>query len=302
MALLDGPDNSGPSDEAARAAITADREGAAPEPAADDLPPAPEPPKSVSVAPKPRRAKIEEEYAKKLDDLATKLQRSEEAQAARDRQIGELTGHIAALSQRPAYAPTPQYAPAPQPQVPDPAELRRKALERLDAKDMDGYHALLEQAHTAATFRQLQPLLAQRVQQQAPQQEQMPPALMPYFAAYPDVAAHPKAMQLLAAKNVELDSRGFPAGPERVKQIFEEVRAIVGGGRQAGQAPAYSAQAAGVLAGVPTARPSNGSAPRGGEPRVELTAEERFIAKRTGMDEAKYAQIVAKHHPERILR
>lgn len=302
MALLDSStDGAGPSDDAAKAAITAGREGT--DPPADELPPEPEPPKSVSVAPKPRRAKIEEEYAKKLEEVSNNLLRMQEGLSARDRQIGELTGHIAALSQRPAYAP-PQYQPAPQPQIPDPQELRRKALERLDAKDMDGYHRHLEEAHTAATLRQLQPILAQRMQQAVPQQQadQMPPALMPYFAAYPDVAAHPKAMQLLASKNVELDARGVPAGPERVKQIFEEVRGILGAGRPTGQAQAYSSQAASVLSGVPTARPSNGSAQRGGEPRVELTAEERFIAKKTGMDEGKYAQLVAKNHPERILR
>lgn len=301
MALLDSTaDNSGPDDASAAATITAGREEA--EPATDALPPEPEPPKSVSVAPKPRRAKIEEEYAKKLEEVSNNLLRMQEGLSARDRQIGELTGHIAALSQRPAYVPQ-QYQPAPQPQIPDPEELEKRANERLDARDYAGYTRLTREAATAATLRQLQPLLAQRMQQAAPQQsDQMPPALMPYFAAYPDVAAHPKAMQLLASKNVELDARGVPAGPERVKQIFEEVRGILGAGRPTGQAPAYSQQAAAVLSGVPTARPSNGSAPRNGEPRVELTAEERFIAKKTGMDEGKYAQIVAKHHPERILR
>lgn len=300
MALLDSStDGAGPSDDAAKAAITAGREGT--EPAVDDLPPEPEPPKSVSVAPKPRRAKIEEEYAKKLDDIATRLQQTQEGLAARDRQIGELTGHIQALSQRPAYAPQ-QYQPAPQPQIPDPQELRRKALERLDAKDMDGYHRHLEEAHTAATLRQLQPILAQRMQQAPPQQEQIPPELLTFFAAYPDVAMHPQKMRLLAAKNEELEARGFPRGQERVQQIFEEVRSVIRAGKQPGQAQAYSPQSASVLSGVPTARPSNGSAQRNGEPRVELTAEERFIAKKTGMDEGKYAQIVAKHHPERILR
>ena len=302
MALLDSTaDTSGPSDDAAKTAITAGREDA--EPAADALPPEPEPLKAVSVAPKPRRAKIEEEYAKKLEEVSNNLLRMQEGLSARDRQIGELTGHIQALSQRPAYVPQ-QYQPAPQPQIPDPQELRRKALERLDAKDMDGYHRHLEEAHTAATLRQLQPILAQRMQQAAPQQQDTSGerALMPFFAAYPDVAAHPKAMELLAAKNVELGARGVPLGPERVKLIFDEVRQIVSPNRPAGQAQAYSPQAAGVLSGVPTARPSNGSGQRNGEPRVELTAEERFIAKKTGMDEGKYAQLIAKHHPDRILR
>lgn len=301
MSLLDGTSNDGASDDsAAREALA----GAADdkEPPEQELPPAPEPPKAVALEkPRSRRERAEEVVNGKLKELSENVARMSEGISARDRQIGELTGHLQALAQRQAYVPQQQYQPPPTPQLPDPEELERKAQEAIDRKDFTGYQRLTREASVAATLRAIQPVLAQRQQVQAPPADTVPPALMPYFAAYPDVASHPAAMQLLAAKNVELEARGFRAGPERVRQIFEDVRATLKGGQTPG-APAYSQSSAAVLAGTPTSRPAGGSSAAEGKPRVELTREERIFAQKAGFSEHDIATEIAKSHPDRILR
>lgn len=300
MSLLEGSasdDNA--TDSEAREALA----GAADdkEPAEEAAPPAPEPPKPVVLEkPKSRRDRIEEKYDTRLKEVAEVVSGLKDGLAARDRQIGELTGHLQALAQRPAYQPQPQYQPPP-PQLPDPEEIERRAQEAIDRKDFSGYQRLTREASVAATMRALQPILARQQQVQAPQQDQVPPALMPYFAAYPEVASHPAAMQLLAAKNVELEARGFRAGPERVRQIFEDVRATLKGGQAPGAA-AYSRSNAAVLAGTPTSRPAGGSSAPEGKPRVELTQEERYFAKKAGFSELEIASEIAKSHPDRVLR
>ncbi len=300
MSLLEGStsdDNA--TDSEAREALA----GAADdkEPTEEAAPPAPEPPKPVVLEkPKSRRDRIEEKYDTRLKEVSDTVSRLNEGLAARDRQIGELTGHLQALAQRPAYQPQPQYQP-PAPQLPDPEEIERRAEEAIDRKDFSGYQRLTREASVAATMRALQPILARQQHVQAPQQDQVPPALMPYFAAYPDVASHPAAMQLLAAKNVELEARGFRAGPERVRQIFEDVRATLKGSQAPGAA-AYSRSNAAVLAGTPTSRPAGGSSAPEGKPRVELTQEERYFAKKAGFSELEIASEIAKSHPDRVLR
>ncbi len=290
--LLDGADDKEPVDIA-----PADDK----EPAAPEIPPPPEPDKPVALAgpPKSRRQRIDEEYTTTVKDLKGGMEELRRSLAERDQRLGELTGHMAALSQR-AYQPQPQYQ-APQPQLPDPEEMERKALERLDARDMAGYHRFLGEANTARTLRTLAPVLAQRQQQQyAPPQEQVPPGLMPFYAAYPDVASHPNQMRLLAAENERLEAMGVARGPERVKQIFENIRATLSAGRPAGS-PAFSQSSAAALSGVPTTRPVNGGS-GGGGPRVDLTQEERVIAKRAGMSDAKMAELVMKNDPGRVIR
>jgi len=301
MSLLEGStsdDNA--TDSEAREALA----GAADDkdPTEEAAPPAPEPPKPVVLEkPKSRRDRIEEKYDTRLKEVSDTVSRLNEGLAARDRQIGELTGHLQALAQRPAYQPQPQYQP-PAPQLPDPEEIERRAQEAIDRKDFSGYQRLTREAAVAATMRAMQPILARQQQVQAPPaQDQIPPALMPYFAAYPEVASHPAAMQLLAAKNVELEARGFRAGPERVRQIFEDVRATLKGGQAPGAA-AYSRSNAAVLAGTPTSRPAGGSSAPEGKPRVELTQEERYFAKKAGFSELDIASEIAKSHPDRVLR
>ena len=300
MSLLEGStsdDNA--TDSEAREALA----GAADDkdPTEEAAPPAPEPPKPVVLEkPKSRRDRIEEKYDTRLKEVSDTVSRLNEGLAARDRQIGELTGHLQALAQRPAYQPQPQYQP-PAPQLPDPEEIERRAQEAIDRKDFSGYQRLTREAAVAATMRAMQPILARQQQVQAPQQDQVPPALMPYFAAYPEVASHPAAMQLLAAKNVELEARGFRAGPERVRQIFEDVRATLKGGQAPGAA-AYSRSNAAVLAGTPTSRPAGGASGPEGKPRVELTQEERYFAKKAGFSELEIASEIAKSHPDRVLR
>jgi hypothetical protein len=301
MSLLDGPasdDNA--TDSEARDALAG--AGDDKEPAEEAAPPAPEPPKPVVLEkPKSRRDRIEEQYNTRLKEVSDNVAKLSEGISARDRQIGELTGHIQALSLRPAYQPPPQYQ-QPQQQLPDPEELERKAQEAIDRKDFTGYQRLTRAAAVADTLRAMQPILARQQQMQAPQQDQVPPALMPYFAAYPEVASHPAAMQLLAAKNVELEARGFRAGPERVRQIFEDVRATLKGGQAPAGAPAYSSHSAAVLAGTPTSRPAGGASSAEGKARVELTQEERYFAKKAGFSELEIASEIAKSHPDRVLR
>jgi hypothetical protein len=128
----------------------------------------------------------------------------------------------------------------------------------------------------------------------------MPPALMPYFAAYPEVASHPRSMELLASENVRLEALGVPRGSDRVKMIFDNIKSALTAGRSSG-APAFSQSSAAALSGVPTPRPANGGG-AGGGPRVDLTQEERVIAKRAGMSDAKMAELVMKNDPARVIR
>jgi len=275
------------------------------EPDGPAVPPAPEPGKSVSVeAPKSRRQRAEEERKEQLSQMAKTIEDLRKRDEQRDRQFGELTGHLSALAQQRQAPPVQQYQP-PAPQIPDPEELLTKANAALDARDMQGYHRLLLQANQAATMRQLAPVL-QRVNQPAPvQQQQVPAELMAYFAAYPDVATHPSRDKLLMAKNAELEALGYPEGPGRVKAVFDHVQATVKAGKGAQrQAPGFDPSSAAALSGTPTARPAGGSSgPGKGEPRVELNAEERRMWKAAGFtDETELARYVAQSNPGRVLR
>lgn len=305
--LLDGQtdgDNSDSADLAPLRDAAGDVDAKA-EPAEPAVPPAPEPNKPVSLeTPKSRRAQAEEKRNADYKALADSVKEMRDGLTQRDRQIGELTGHLSALAQQ-RQAPQPQYL-APPPQLPDPDALLEQANARLDARDMTGYHRLLMQANQAATMRAMAPVL-QRVsqyQQPAPQQQQVPAELMAYFAAYPDVATHPKRDILLQAKNAELDARDFPAGPGRVRAVFEEVQATIKAmGGQNRQAPGFDRGSAAALSGTPTARPSSGGSTGKGEPRVDLTPEERFYWKKAGFsDESELAQNIAKSRPDRIVR
>ncbi|SRR5216110_209969 len=294
--LLDGQTTEEPETQAAV-------EPEAREPETPAIPPPPEPDKQVTLTPpKSRRARIEEEYTNKVSSLADMVTKLTQGMSERDRQVGELTGHIQALSQR-QYAP-PQQQYAPPPQLPDPEDLERRAQEAIDRKDFTGYQRLTREASVADAMRRIAPALQRMQQQQQPapqQQNQIPPALMTYFAAYPDVASHPRAMELLASKNVELDARGFAPGAERVRQVFDEVRAVLSGGKPVGRA-SFSQGSAGALSGVPTRSSNGGGGGGSSEAKVALTTEERIVAKRAGFSEEKMANLIAQSHPDRVIR
>lgn len=305
--LLEGQtDDTGDAEDLAALRGAADGAPAADkEPDGPAVPPAPEPGKSVSVeAPKSRRQRAEEERKAQLSQMENTIKELRERDAARERRDGEIMGRLDAIAQLRQAPPVQQYQP-PAPQIPDPEELLTKANAALDARDMQGYHRLLLQANQAATMRQLAPVL-QRVNQPAPvQQQQVPAELMAYFAAYPDVATHPKRDQLLMAKNAELDARDFPQGPGRVRAVFDEVNATIKAmSGQKRETPGFDKNSAAALSGTPTARPAGGSSgPGKGEPRVELNAEERRMWKAAGFtDETELARYVAQSNPNRVLR
>ena len=305
--LLEGQtDDTGDAEDLAALRGAADGAPAADkEPDGPAVPPTPEPGKSVSVeAPKSRRQRAEEERKEQLTKMAQTIEDLRKRDEQRDRQFGELTGHLSALAQQRAAAPPVQAYQPPAPQIPDPEELLTKANAALDARDMQGYHRLLLQANQAATMRQLAPVL-QRVNQPAPvQQQQFPPEMMAYFAAYPDVATHPRRDQLLIAKNAELEAREYPAGPGRVKAIFDEVQATLKAGKGAQrQTPGFDPASAAALSGTPTARPAGGSGGSQGGPRVETTVAEQKYWKAAGFtDETELARYIAQANPSRVIR
>jgi len=303
--LLEGQNDTGDTSDTEVTEALREAGGEA-EPAAEALPPAPEPNKPVALAPKlSRRAQAEEERNNKIKELADTIKELRERDSARDRKFGELTGHISVLAQQ-RQAPVQQQQ-APAAQLPDPEELLAKANAALDGRDMQGYHRLLLQANQAATMRQMAPIL-ERVQQyqqnQPAPQAQIPPVLMPFYAAYPEVAAHPQQLQLLHAKNVELGARGWRDGPEKVKAIFEEVQAIITAGKGNSAArPGFDRSSAAALSGTPTARPANGGGAGKGEPRVDLTPAERMYWKKAGFtDESELANNIAQSNPSRVVR
>ncbi len=265
------------------------------------VPPVPEPTKPVSIAaPLSRRAQAEQERRAELKAMADSVRELREGLSHRDRQIAEMGGHLSALAQQ-RQMPQQQYAPPP-PQLPDPDALMEKANQALDGKDMTAYHRYLMQANQAATMRQMAPVLQQLHQQrQAPQAQQIPAELMAHFAAYPEVATHPHRMELLQAKNMELTARGWQDGPQKLKAIFDEARAVITAGQQQAR-PGFDQRSAAALAGTPTARPTGGSGGKS-EPKVELTPEERMYWKKAGFtDETELAQNIARARPDRVVR
>jgi hypothetical protein len=278
--------------------VTPGESPAAAEPAAA---PVEEPGTRVSIKPPNRRAAAAEALNRRLEDLTGTVTSLRDGLSQRDRELSEMRGMLQGVSQR-AYA-APQ---APQAPAPDEHQLLKEAKAALDAKDFDTYHSKTIAASEARVMRSIGPALQEIANRQNAQQGGgMNPELMAMFAAHPDVASHPRHVELLAAKNVELDARGVPPGAGRIRQVFAEVDAIVKSGRKpnaSGQR--YSSSSAGALSGVPSSR--GGAASGGGDMGVTLNAEENRVAlklERAGiMSRADYAKGLAEADPNRLQR
>lgn len=266
-------------------------------------PTAPEGPgATVSLAPKlSRRAQAAEETKRTLETLTSKLDSLTSSLSERDQQLAQLRGYMEAQAQQPRYVAPPQQ----QSQLPDPDVLMREAKTALDNRDFDAYHAKTAAAIEARTLRTLAPAF-QELQQRAQPANQMPPEMAAMFAAHPDVAMHPRSIELLQAKNLELHARGVPPGPERLRMVFSEVNGLVKSGKQGnGGGAQYSQASAAALAGVPTSTRSAGTGTTEG-PGITLTAAELEVAKKLEksgvMSRADYAKGLAEADPSRISR
>jgi hypothetical protein len=258
---------------------------------------------TVSLAPKlSRRAQAAEETRKALEELKSSVATLSSSLSERDQQLAHMRGLMEAQAQRPQYV-----APPPQQQVTaSPEELQEQAQAALDNREYGKYQKLLIAAAKADTLRSLAPAfqeLQQRAQQAQP--TQMPPELAAMFAAHPDVAMHPRNIELLQAKNMELGARGVPPGPERLRMVFSEVNGLVKAGKGNGAGAQYSQSSASALSGMPSTR--SGVAATGNDgPGITLTAAELEVAKKLEksgvMSRADYAKGIAEQDPSRISR
>lgn len=295
MLLDDGPDDTVEVDDKPPAG-TAE----VPEAAAEEAP------TLVSLTPKLSRAqKAAADLQKSIDD---RLTQSREEHA---REMRELRAELSA-SRQPVYAqPAPQQQ-APAAELPDPEAILAEATKALDDKDFARYQKLIVKAGAAQAMRDMAPQFSQARQsiQQVTQSagaNQVPPAVMARILQHPDIASHPQHMGLLENKAAELNLRLGPArnpaeAQARIARVFSEVDGMIKGEKNGGKpAPSYSRSSASALSGVPTSRgaaTSNGS----GEPGVELTADEKKVAIKSGMGLTRYAAQVAKIDPTRVRR
>ncbi len=258
---------------------------------------------TVSLAPKlSRRAQAAEDTRKALEELKSSVATLSTSLSERDQQLAQMRGFMEAQAQQPRYvAPPPQQQPGL-----DPDHLMREARQALDNKDFETYHAKTAEAIRVRTLRDIAPAF-QELQQRAYQQQptQMPPELAAMFAAHPDVAMHPRNIELLQAKNMELGARGVPPGPERLRMVFSEVNGLVKAGKGNGAGAQFSQSSASALSGMPSTR--SGVAATGNDgPGITLTAAELEVAKKLEksgvMSRADYAKGIAEQDPSRISR
>jgi hypothetical protein len=272
-------------------------------PAVDDAAPeadaAPTGPGAVVSLQKPesRRARAARELNERLEGMANSVKTLTEGLSQRDQQLAQMRGFMEAQAMQPRYT-----APAPQQQGPDPDDLVKQAKKALtDHNDFDTYQRLTLEAAEVRAMRRMAPVV-QELQQRASQGgNSMPPELGAMFAAYPDVAMHPRNVDFLQAKNLELHARGVPPGPERLRMVFAEVDAGIKGGKKG--APAQYSQASGaVLSGIPTSRGVLSGGSDG--PGITLTATEAEVAARLErqgvMTKAQYAKGLADADPARV--
>lgn len=255
---------------------------------------------TVSLAkPLSRRAQAEKERNEKIDKLAQTVADLSNGISQRDQQLAQLRGFMEAQALQPRYVPPQQQQ---QQAAPDYRDLKRQADKALDERRYEDYNELMAAAAEARTMARLAPVL-QELQQRAQPANQMPPELGAMFAAYPDVAMHPRNIDFLQAKNLELHARGVPPGPERLRMVFAEVDAGLKGAKKNGQGAQYSQASAAVLSGMPTSR-SNGSTGGSDGPGITLTAVEAQIAARLEkqgvMSKAEYARGLAAEDPSRV--
>jgi hypothetical protein len=254
----------------------------------------------VSLAPKlSRRAQAAEEQKQVLAALTSKIDTLASGISQRDQELAHMRGMMEAQAQQPRYVAPPQQHQA----GPDPETLIKEGKAALIAGDHDTYLAKTMQATRLQTIREIAPAF-QELQQRAQQPNQMPPEMAAMFAAHPDVAMAPNSIELLQAKNMELNARRVPPGPERLRMVFSEVDAIVKAGKKGGGAQ-YSQASAAALSGVPTSSRSGGGGSTEG-PGVALTAAELAVAiklEKSGvMSRADYAKGIAEQDPSRISR
>lgn len=239
MGLLDGATNV----EELETQEPAQEPAPDPTPQADVIVAPPKPPGRRAAA-----AAALEAVTSKLDDIGKQFG---EYRTATEARMAQMHGALEAYQRQPpqvVYQPPPTH----QQQGPDPAQLRREAMTALDNKDFNRYQDL---SHEAAVVEAERRVLSKIPQQQAPQgNPQLQSAMVPLFAAHPDVAKHPRHMALLNAKAAELlEGRGMQPGPETLALVFEEVNAQIQAQRKGSQ-PTYSRQAAAAITSSPSNR------------------------------------------------
>ncbi len=255
------------------------------------------PPQVVSLKPaESRRARAARELNERIEGLTRNVESLSSGISQRDQQLAQMRGFMEAQAMQPRYQPA-----QPQQQAPDYTDLTKRAKQALDEKKFDEYHELTIAAAEAKTLARLAPALQELSQRQQPA-NQMPPELGAMFAAYPDVAMNPNHVDFLMAKNMELNARRIPPGPERLRMVFAEVSADLKGSKKNGAGAQYSQGSAAALSGVPTSR--SAGAGGGDGPGITLTQVEAEVASRLErqgvMTKAQYAKGLADADPSRV--
>lgn len=265
-------------------------EGAAPPPAAD----------AADAAPSDWQARRPESRRKRADDLvdekisarlgdfekrwATERQTYEAQLAAANQRAAMLEGRLHEIGNRPQPAPVPV-----RDDRPDPTDLRRQAKKALDDRDFETYERLRDEATLIDADRRAEERIGKirtEIEQKIPQQ--LPPEVQVLMAQHRHVAlAGQRGVQAVMLKDQELALYGHQPGHDRVAKAFELAEKMLAP-RAAPARPAYSADAAAALSGVPAGRPPGAGAGGGGAEPEPLTAIEKQVARDAKMSEDDY--------------
>jgi hypothetical protein len=254
-----------------------------------------------AISTKPEGAPVKlsrrEAQRQKNDELATKLdaltktfgdaQKSWETKLSQVEQ--ESARHRGAFEQLTRQQQIQQAQVQQQTPKKSPAEMRREAQAMLDAGKFDQWQDMF----TESIVEQMKGIIpAQQQVQSGPH-----PVVQAMMVQFPAVVnAGQRGIDMAIAQDNVLAAMGVPDGPERYRKAFELASNTLGG--QAAQQPQYSQASRGALAGLPANR--TGGAQNGGEPGIMLSAYEKEVARRCGMNLEEYATFLAEGQPDRV--
>lgn len=214
----------------------------------------------------------------------------------RDNQIAQMLGRLEAIqSSRPAPV-EPERPKITDDQI---EEVERAADEALAKNDYTSYRKHQRKLTRLIADQAAEEKFSRVPAQSEPQPGGIPPALLGFAVAHPDVIQKDPNLNWVRLKDQELEMMGWKPGPERVKKAFEMASQVLSGSAKS-SGTGFSTSTAPILSGVPTNTGRAGGGSRA--PGVILTDHEKFVAKKAGMTLEEYARNLAATHPDRVVK
>lgn len=254
---------------------------------------------SVPLPAKPlnrrEQARVEREaLVKDVDSLKQTLsQRDEEyrRQLSENQQmIARLMGGMEAMTRQREAASRPASQQ-------DPSELRRKAREALDNKDLDTYERLRDEAVHIEVSEKAQKLIDSKLAEfRQSQPEPVHPVIQTLITEHKNVAlAGQRGVKAVMARDSWLEGvYNMPPGPDRVRKAFELANQDLAGKTPQAQ---FSTNGRDALSGIAAGRANSGGRH---EPAVNLPPGWEKWARDAEMSKEEYARMYADAHPEAI--